>query len=83
LKKLILKIELMETNKTTQFLQKKGKGLITANFNKDLEKVVDYWRGIGTVRRFKDKIYIQTISFPYTQELMRKWGLSFQVKTEL
>lgn len=65
------------------FIQKKNKGVVTATFNKELEKVLNYWNGIGTVRKFKDTLFIQNVSFPYTTELMIKWKIPFRIITEL
>ncbi len=68
---------------TITFIEKKNKGVVTATFCKELEKVLSYWQGIGTVRKFKDKLFIQNVSFPYTIELMIKWKIPFKIVTEL
>ena len=66
-----------------KFIQKKGKKVTIVKFDNRLEKLIEYWKGIGTVRKFKDTIFIQDISFPYTTELLIKWKIPFCVITEL
>lgn len=65
------------------FIQKRGKKITFVKFDNRLEKLVEYWKGVGTVRKFKDTLFIQDVSFPYTTELLKRWNIPFCVRTEL
>ena len=65
------------------FIERKGKNIVTAKYDEKLDKLLEYWKNIGTVRKFKDTVYIQYVSFNYSLELLSKWKISFKVITEL
>jgi hypothetical protein len=65
------------------FIQKKNKGLTYTAFDPILDKHVDYWKSIKTVKVLKDKIFIQNISFQYFTELIHKDKIKFRIITEL
>lgn len=65
------------------FQQRKNKNLVYAEHVPAMDNIIDYWKGIGTVRVFKGHVFIQWISFHYFKELMIREKIPFQVLTQI
>lgn len=66
-----------------KFTQKKNKKVTVAQYSKQLDGIMENWKGVGTVKIFKGVLIIQNISFTYFCEQLINNKISFQVVTEL
>lgn len=64
--------------KEITFYGRIDKGLMYAKYSPELQPMVNNWKGIGTVRVFKDKVFIKHVSYHFFTELIKLNGMKFK-----
>jgi len=65
------------------FFSRKGSNLTVADFSDTIHFLLDNWKSVGTVRLFKNRLYIKNVSMSYTRELLQKRKIYVKFVTEL
>jgi len=73
----------MNNSEPITFFSRKGSNLTIADLTDDSYFLYDYWKSVGMVRRFKNRLYIQNISMSYTRELLLNRKINVKFVTEL